>query len=154
MLLKINNLISSLFNDFFDDEIMTRAGALAFYTSLGIAPLVVLTIVLLSLIGVDLQEEFVREITLAVGTEAGQLLRTIIVAANERPDLTSVSGLISGIGLLASASFIFVELQDTLNLIFNVPKKNLNKMTWSQVVKDFLINRLVSVGMMLVFIFV
>jgi membrane protein len=154
MLLKVNALIKNLVNDFVDDEIMTRSGALAFYTSLAIAPIVVLTVVTLSMIGVDLQDEFVREINSAVGTEAGDLLRSIITAANSRPDLKSVSGVIGIVGLLASASFIFVELQDTLNLIFKVPKKNTNKTPWMNLVKDFFINRLMSIGMMIIFIFI
>jgi membrane protein len=154
MLLKVNALIKNLVSDFVDDEIMTRSGALAFYTSLAIAPLVVLTVVTLSMIGVDLQDEFVREINSAVGAEAGDLLRSIITAANSRPDLKSVSGVIGIVGLLASASFIFVELQDTLNLIFKVPKKNTNKTPWMNLVKDFFINRLMSIGMMIIFIFI
>lgn len=154
MLQKINSLFSKLINDFFDDEIMTRSGALAFYTSLAIAPLVVLTVVLLSFIGVDLQDEIVREIHGLVGSDAALLLRNIINDANERPDLKSVSGIIGVLGLIFSSSFIFVQLQDTLNLIFNVPKKDTNSMKLSEIAKSFAINRLISIAMMIVFVFV
>lgn len=153
MLKRLSDLFEKLFDDFFADEIMTRSAALAFYASLAMAPIVVLTIIVLSVMGVNLQDEFVREVRILVGGEAAQLLQTIIAAANDRPDLKSISGWIGGAGLLISASFIFVQLQDTLNMIFNVRRPDTKSMRWRQVVKLFFLNRLISIGMMLIFIF-
>lgn len=145
---------TELVNGFFDDEITTRSAALAFYTALGIAPLVVLVVVVLAIVGIDLQDAFIREINQSIGDEAGALLKTIISAANERPDLKSLSGILAICGLLISSSFIFVQLQDTLNLIFDVPKKDNSKATYFQMGKDFLLVRLLSLGMLMTFIFI
>lgn len=151
---KIKKISLNVFNDFFDDEITTRSAALAFYTSLALAPLVILTIVILGALGIDLQKEFVTEVAQTIGDDSAKLLQTIISAANERPDLKSVSGIFAGIGLLASASFIFVQLQETLNLIFDVEKKDQTAASRTQIVKDFITIRLFSIGMLMAFIFV
>ena len=58
-------LIQNLIHDFFEDEITTRSAALAFYTALALAPLVILFVVILRALGFDIQKQFVSQ---AAGT--------------------------------------------------------------------------------------
>lgn len=151
---RIKQIFGEVGNDFFDDEVSTRSAALAFYTALALAPLVILLIVVLGALGFDMQKQFIAEAGKTVGDESAKLLATIISGANERPDLRGISGLLAGIGLLISASAIFVQLQETLNLIFDVEKKDESHLTRFQKIKNFFTGRLFSVGMVLAFIFI
>lgn len=151
---RIKQVLTDVGNDFFEDEVTTRSAALAFYTALALAPLVILLIVVLGALGFDMQKQFIAEAGKTVGDESAKLLSTIISGANERPDLKSISGIFAGLGLLISASAIFVQLQDTLNIIFDVEKKDESHLTKWQKVKNFFTGRLFSVGMLLSFIFI
>lgn len=148
----LKKIVTNVLDDFFNDEIMTRSAALAFYTSLGFAPLMVLIIVILGLLGINLQSELIHEVHLMMGPEAGKLLRSIITTANSRPDLSTTRGMLSTLGLLISATFIFVQLQDTLNLIFNLKPQNEDRPWGMAMIKDYLSTWLLSLIMMFTFI--
>lgn len=140
--------------EFNRDEIVTRASSLAYYTALAMAPLIVLFVWSISIIKPELQGELVAQVGGWVGDDAAKLVKTIIDGADDRPDLSSLSGWLGLGGLLFSASVIFVQLQETLNVIFDAEKnpQPTKSAFWSSV-KTMIFSRIFSVGMLLTFVF-
>ena len=91
-------------NDFLEDDCLSLAGALAFYTALSLAPLIVILLRIASMLGEGTQERFVGQIQGLVGSQAGQAIKGIIDSADEQPGWGSVAGIISLIVLIFSAT--------------------------------------------------
>lgn len=106
---------------FSDASVPANSAALAFYSLLSLAPLVVLLLWITAALYPDAQEEFFRQVGLLVGQQVESVTRTIVRNAESEPELGSIAGLI-GIGtLLFGASIVFGQLQTTLNLVFRCP---------------------------------
>lgn len=133
---KVKGRTLRAFEKFQDDEILTRSAALAYYSTLSAAPILLLAVTLLGLVDLNIHQQLLGEIQNLIGEKASKAIDTVILGAKERPDLASLSGWVSGILLLVSASVIFAELQNTLNIIFGVQiEDDLSEGTRSKVTK-------------------
>lgn len=140
------------------DDVFTQAAALAYYTALSMAPLMILMISFLSFLNIDLQEQLLQQVQGLIGAEAGSVLQSILESANNRPDLSVAAGWIGAIILALSASVVFAQLQSSLNLIFKVDPDEKHQHRFARedrgVVWSFVLRRLLSVGILLAFIFI
>ena len=116
--------------DWSEDNATRLAAALAYYTVLSVAPLLVLTI---SVVGLVFGEDAARghiasELGSVVGPQAGEGIQTVIQHANS-PTGGTISSIVSLVVLLFGASGVFGELQSALNAIWEVkPKPGLGVM--------------------------
>ena len=98
----------------------TRLGAaLAYYTVLSLAPLLILTV---AVFGHFFGEAAVRgqvywQIRQAVGAETASVVQSLLTGIHQPAGVNIVAGLV----LLVGASGVFVELREDLNYIWNVP---------------------------------
>jgi membrane protein len=100
------------------------AAGLAFYTSLSLAPLVVLLMWFSGALGPDTQAKIVEEVVGLVGEQAGEGIRLVMETASDHPTGGSLAGLIAICALLFAATNVFAQLQRALNLIWGVqPRK-------------------------------
>ena len=106
--------------DFVDDDAMTMAGALSFYTALSLSPLIVLLLTAASFLGDGTQNQVVEQMHSLVGPQAAQGLNAIISSSKSRPNVTSFAGIVALIVLLFSASGVFAQLQASMNRIWAV----------------------------------
>ena len=124
-------------------DAMTKAAALALYTALGLAPVVLLLLAVTSWLGPTTQQTIVDEVEGMVGNEAGKGINEII-ASTKREQEQQASGTLSAvvglITVLISVSGIFAQLQASLNDIFVVAPKP-RAAIWS-----WLRSRLLSTG--------
>jgi membrane protein len=107
----------ALLHRFLDAEVMAQAAALAFYALLSLAPLLLLLLWMTASSPV-ITESLLRQIADFVGAESGQVARTIVENAAQRPDTTSIAGWWSLLGLFIGATAVFAQLQESLNKIF------------------------------------
>ncbi|HEX7815182.1 YihY/virulence factor BrkB family protein [Dyella sp.] len=108
---------------FADDELMTRASALAFWSSLSFAPILVLTLWTLSVLRPSSQEQLVTMLAGVLGREGAGAVKLVLDNARQQPRLGNILGLI-GVGVTVfSASTVFAQLQATLNRIFGLQIK-------------------------------
>lgn len=110
-------LVRAAIEGFREDEILTRAASLAFFTALSFAPLLVLLLYASALLRADGQL-LVGELRGLIGPEAGASIDQILESSAERPDLGRISAWISIAVLIGSATGVFVELRNTLNHIW------------------------------------
>ena len=144
-------IVKNAVTDFLADDAMTQAAAVAFYTALSFAPLLVLTIYLIGhVLGDETANRIVNEIQTTVGTQAGQTVDLVRQQAEKQSadmNLFSAGGLIALIALIFSASGVFAQLQSALNQIWDVEQAP------GGGVIGFLRKRGLSVGVIFVIIF-
>ena len=108
--------------DFGEDEALVRAAALAYYTALSIAPLLVLLLWIVGFLGEDTQARLVEQLEGVMGGsggegQAGSAVRQIVDNAEQGG---GVAGPLSLLLLAISASSVFAQLQTSLNRIWDV----------------------------------
>jgi membrane protein len=130
-------------SDFSLDDVTTLAAALAFYSALGIAPLVLIVIKITSVLDPHAQDHIVTEISDFVGPKTGEVIAEIVAAA-DRSETTGTIAAILGLATLAfSATGVFSQLQTSLNRIWAAPERpDLDIAGW-------IAKRLLSFGMVL-----
>ena len=104
---------------FSDDELMTRAAALAFYSALSFAPLLVLLLWVVASLRPEWQAQLIDSLNGLVGARASEAVRLVIENAKQKPSVGSMAGVI-GLGVtLIGASAVFAQLQGALNRVYN-----------------------------------
>jgi len=107
-----------------EDNATRLAAALAFYTVLSIAPLLVVAVSVAGLVfGEDAARgKIAHELSAIVGPSAGEGIQTLLTHAKE-PDEGILGTIIGVVVLLFGASGVFGELQSALNTIWEVEPK-------------------------------
>lgn len=104
------------------DHVGRLAAALAFYTALSLAPLIILTVLIAGLVfgPAAAEGEVVRRTQDAVGPRAAEMIQDILKSAN-RPSGSPLAIVLGVAGLLLGASKLFAEMQQALNRIWQAP---------------------------------
>lgn len=143
-------VIRDAFNGFLDDRCLKLSAALAYYTVFSLAPLLVLIISVVSIfLGQEaIQGQIFSQINGLVGNEAAKQIQDMIksVGLSGKTNTALVIGIIT---LIVGATSIFVEIQDSVNLIWRVKAKP--KRGWLKILKDRLLSSslVVSLGFLL-----
>lgn len=121
---QVASLLKATVVEWIEHDAARVAAALAFYTLLSMAPLVILSITLL---GVVMGEDSARtrllsEISTVIGPQAAGALN-VVAGSAERSDSGVLSSVIGIIVLLVGASGVFGELQYALDTIWGVKPK-------------------------------
>ncbi|GAB3882439.1 YihY/virulence factor BrkB family protein [Spirosoma agri] len=143
-------ILKDSFNGFLDDRCLKLSAALAYYTVFSLAPLLVLIISLISVfLGQEaIQGEIFSQINGLVGNEAAKQIQDMIKSV-QLSGKTNSALAIGIVTLLLGATSIFVEIQDSVNLIWRVKAKP--KRGWLKLIKDRLLSSslVVSLGFLL-----
>ena len=116
----VKRTLTSAFAGFSDDELMTRAAALAFYSSVSFAPVLILLVWMLSILHSGGQQQLATMLTGMIGAGAADAIQAVVTSAREHPRGGNIAGLV-GIGVtLFGASAVFAQLQGALNRIWRV----------------------------------
>jgi len=128
-------IILATFMGFINDNGLKLSASLAYYTIFSIAPLLVLV---LALIGLFLRDAQNRELLYVqiqhyMGMQASAQIKDIIknYAVHGKSKVALISG---GVVLLIGASSMFVEIQDSLNIIWRVKAKP--KKSWLKLIQN------------------
>ena len=135
--------VGELVRRFIDHDILALSAALSFYTTLSLAPLVVLVLWVTTALYPAAQEEFFRQVGLLVGPQVEATTRLIVNNAEEQPGVGSFAAMVGTGALLFSASVVFAQLQTALNRVFHSGAEQLGGL-WA-----WLRKRLLSLGIVL-----
>jgi membrane protein len=124
-------MVKSAFWDFWADDALTQAAAVAFYTALSFAPLLMLATFIFAnldkLAGTGTERQVVGEVRRLIGDEAGQVVEEVRQeqesGQQQRPGFLTLTGIVALIVLIWSASGVFVQLQAALNRIWDVEQR-------------------------------
>jgi len=126
------------------DRAPTMGAALAFYTALALAPLLIIIVALAgTLFGIDaVQAAIVGQLTTLAGARFAEAVRTLITTP--APATTAVLPTVIGVlTMLVGATSVLVELQDDLDHIWRAPPRSGNGLL------SILKSRVLSLGMLL-----
>lgn len=142
---RVVRLLTATFNDWMEDKALRLSAALAYYSVFSIAPLLVIAI---GVAGLALGEDAVRghldnQLATLVGQKAAAAVQDMVKSA-ARPAEGWTSAIVGFVTLLVGAGGVFGQLKDALNTIWEVKPKEGPK------VKEFIMERLWSFGMVLV----
>jgi membrane protein len=118
------DLLIKTFSDWYNDKAPELGAALAFYTALSIAPLLVIVLTIAAFVfGQEAASgEIVSQMRSMVGEDGAKAISDMIANAN-KPTQGTVATVLSVITLLFGASGVFGELQSALNTIWGVQPK-------------------------------
>src|ERR1700712_3026215 len=143
-------IIAATFMGFINDNGLKLSASLAYYTVFSVAPLLILVISLISIfLGTDaINETLYPQIKEYVGGPAALQIQEIIknLQFSGKTGIALVTGIIV---LLVGASSMFVEIQDSINIIWRVkakPKKGWLKLIQNRFLSFSLI---ISMGFLL-----
>ena len=118
------HLLKESFAKFQQDEALTRGAALAYYTMLSLAPLLIIVVAVAGIaFGADeVRTRILGQIGQLVGKEAAATVGTLMQKA-ARPSSSIPATIIGVVTLLIGAGGVFGYLQDMFNKIWRVEKK-------------------------------
>jgi membrane protein len=134
------DVLKKTFNKFVDDNVPKLGASLSYYTVFSLAPLLIIIIAIAGFIfGTDAAAgRIYNEIESLVGKDSALLIQTAIKhSADTGSGILAV--VISLVTLIVGAVTVFIELQDSLNIIWKVKAK-----PTAAVIKPFLRTRLIS----------
>ena len=139
-------ILKNTFLDFVDDRGLKLSASLSYYTIFSLAPLLLL---LISLAGIffgrkAVQGQVFNEINGLIGNQAAAQIQEIIKNM-ELSGKTSSAVIIGSIILIIGATSVFVEIQESINMIWKVKAKP--KRGWVKLLKDRLLSSSLIVGL-------
>ena len=108
---------------FVEDQALTHGAAVAFFTGLSLAPLLILLMWASSLLGPDVQDRLVDQVAMLTGHQGGTVVRMVVENADTDVDVAHLAGWLSLGALLLSATTVFGQLQVALNTVWGVQSK-------------------------------
>lgn len=140
--------IRAILRNFVDDNAISLAAAVAFYTALSFGPLVLLAVTFAGVLGEHSAGELVRLFGHEVGPQAAAVAEAVIETSERHDrDWGPWRWTVGSLMLLVTASGVFAQLQSSLNRIWNVRVKP-GAGAWG-----WLRRRLLSMGMVVVICF-
>ena len=118
-------LLRKSWDGFQADRAMTLAAALAFYTALSVAPLLLLVVVIAGAAYGDqaARGELARQLNDLIGDEGARAVEGILAKTNS-PGGGVVSTVVGVVTLVVGATGVFGSLQDALDTVWNLKPEN------------------------------
>ncbi len=117
-------LLPQTFSDWYNDKAPELGAALAFYTALSVAPLLVIVLGIAALVfGQEAASgEIINQMRQMIGEQGAKAIADMVQNANQ-PKQGTIATVLSVATLLFGASGVFGELQSSLNTIWRVQPK-------------------------------
>jgi membrane protein len=135
MLRRLLRILGSTAKAFYDDNVTRLGAALAFYTTVAVAPLLVLAVAVAGFFfeEAEARDKVIGQISSLAGAQAGQAIATVQSVPNPAEATAGKSATVVGIVTLLFGAFgVFHHLQDALNSIWRV-KAPATKAFWPMV---------------------
>ncbi len=142
------SLLRQTFHDWSEDKASQLAAALAYYTTFSLAPLLILVIAIVGLVGGQqaARTQIMTQVQALLGPQGRQFVQGMIENASQ--PRTGITATVIGIvTLLFGALGVFTDLQSSLNTIWDVQPKPAQGF-WDGI-KRFFVDRLLSFAMVL-----
>ena len=132
------DLLKETYSEWSEDKASRLAAAIAYYTAFSMAPLIILTLVILGLFfQSDVTESHIMaQITSMVGEDGASVFQDIMQNAS-RPSGLTAAAIIGVATLLFGASGVFGALQDAMNTVWGVAPKP-GRGLWGMIESRFL----------------
>lgn len=111
-------------SEWLNDDASRLAAALAFFTAVSIAPLLVMVIVIAGLVwgASAVQSQLMAQLQATIGPQGADFITAVLENADQ-PTTGSIAGIVSLGVLIWGSTNVFAQLQSSLNRIWNVEPK-------------------------------
>jgi membrane protein len=139
LLWNIKDIIAETGRAWFEHDAATRGAALAFYTVFSVAPILIIAIGVVGLvIGADtVRADLLPQMQNLFGAEGASALRSLLNGAHYMGN-SRIATVVGVVTLLIGASSVFVELQNSLDRIWGIPKRSRASGLWRAIRSRFL----------------
>jgi membrane protein len=143
--LKLTDVVTKAAKAWLEHDASTMGAALAFYTVFSIAPILIIAIGIVGIVvhGNVLQADLLTQAQNLLGATGASAVRDLLTSA-EYLDKSRIATSIGVVTLLFGASSVFVELQNSLDKIWEIPKRKRMHGVW-QIIRA----RFLSLGLVL-----
>jgi membrane protein len=133
----ISALLVAAFAKWSDHGAARLGAALAFYTLLSLAPLLIFTILIVAFVfgQAEAQQRILEQVQEIVGPYGAKAVHALVEDAHN-PASGAVAGAIGLLTLLFGASGVFIALRDALNIIWDIKPAVSGAYGWNDVMKD------------------
>ena len=134
---KLWTVLQEAGNGFADDKVIKLSGSLAYFTVFSIGPMLIVILYLAGLVYKDAEVTVFNQIASMTGPDTARQIQQLITNLTQTRS-GNLAAIIGFVTLIVGATGVFAEIQDSINLIWNLkpkPKKGWLKM---------LLNRLLS----------
>ncbi len=133
---------------FIAHDVLTLSAALAFYTLLSFAPLMVMVLWATESMQAITQTALLDELAALAGNDVRIAAKAMLTSTGPHQHVGVLAGVI-GIGIVViGATTVFAQLQNTLNVIWDVPARKVSA------IRGWLRRRVISAGVLLAIAFV
>lgn len=143
----IFDLIRAAFQQYQRDHGTRLAASLAFYSAISITPLLATLVAMVgAVVGPAAAEQrLLAQVSEMVGPQVAEFARQVVEGTRQQPVASGAARLVQVFIVLWGSANVFLELQDSLNLIWNVPPQK------GTPVRRMLAKRLFGFGLVLAF---
>lgn len=137
------SFVKEVFEKWADDKAPKLGAAVSFYTIFSLAPLLIISIAVAGFIfGEEASRgELVDQMRDLIGRDGAMVVQTAIKNASDKTSGT-IAAIISIVTLIIGATAVFVELQDSLNMIWKIKPK-----PGRGIIRGLIMDRLISFAM-------
>lgn len=100
------------------DNLFLLSSSISYYSALALAPFLLILLAVASLIGENMQNDIVKQISTAMSPQVGQMIGMIFANVNKIPNVGSVSGIIGALVLLSTASMVFMQFRYSFDVLY------------------------------------
>lgn len=124
MLSRVRDILWQALQRTYEDEALQLCAALAYYSLLSMAPLLLIAIAIAGLVFANgaVHEQLISQMERLVGPEGAALTRTVIESTQSQ-DRSQWSLVVGFVLMLAGAATVFAQLQTSLNRVWRVEAK-------------------------------
>jgi membrane protein len=141
----VRSIVYKAISAWIDHDAASMGAALAFYTLFSIAPMLVIAVAVAGYVfGPHVAEtQVLEQLSALIGDTGANAIRDLLLSAHysDKKGFAAAVGIIT---LLVGATSVFGELQNTLDRIWNTPKKKRAVVWW-----QFIQGRILSIGLVL-----
>jgi membrane protein len=131
LLWSIKDIVTQAVRAWVEHDGSTMGAALAFYTVFSVAPILIIAIGVIGLaVGVEtVRAELLPQMQTLFGNAGATAVQTLLSSANYLGK-SRMATVVGSVVLLLGASSVFVELQNSLDRIWGIPKRNRDRNVW------------------------
>lgn len=120
MIKPVLTLLGKTYQNFIKHDSLSLSAALAFYTALSLAPLLIIIFWISGHIGFESQKEIIEQMGYLIGPGARNAFEFIVKNAENHHITGKISALIAAFFLLFASTRVFVQLHKSMNIIWGI----------------------------------
>lgn len=110
--------VKTIASNISEDNLFLLSSSISYYSALALAPFALILLSIASFLGPGMQRDIIKQASLTMSPEVGQMLEMIFSNVNEGVNVGSISGIIGAVVLLSTASMVFLQFRYSFDVIY------------------------------------